>query len=267
MGRVMANIPKKAEERIKAGIKTFAKVIETAKARDVNESDTVTIITDMLSTICGYDKYTEITSEYAIRGTYCDLAIKTDDKPTFLIEVKAINIPLKEPHLRQAVNYAATEGIEWVMLTNGDHWQAHRVIFGKPIKTEVAFDFSFSDTAKLPLLIDFFFLISKEGVSKSAIATFHEECQLTSKYMVAAALMTEPVVSTVRRQLVAAGKGVKITDEQILNTLQNLVLKRDVLEGDDAVKAKRRMATSARPKKKPEQAVPTEAKVAQETTG
>ena len=263
----MANIPKKAEERIKAGIKTFAKVIETAKARDVNESDTVTIITDMLSTICGYDKYTEITSEYAIRGTYCDLAIKTDDKPTFLIEVKAINIPLKEPHLRQAVNYAATEGIEWVMLTNGDHWQAHRVIFGKPIKTEVAFDFSFSDTAKLPLLIDFFFLISKEGVSKSAIATFHEECQLTSKYMVAAALMTEPVVSTVRRQLVAAGKGVKITDEQILNTLQNLVLKRDVLEGDGAVKAKRRMATSARPKKKPEQAVPTEARAAQETTG
>jgi len=70
----MANIPKKAEERIKAGIKTFAKVIEAAKARDVNESDTVTIITDMLSTICGYDKYTEITSEYAIRGTYCDLA-------------------------------------------------------------------------------------------------------------------------------------------------------------------------------------------------
>lgn len=176
----MANIPKKAEERIKAGIKTFAKVIEAAKARDVNESDTVTIITDMLSTICGYDKYTEITSEYAIRGTYCDLAIKAgDDKPTFLIEVKAINIPLKEPHLRQAINYAATEGIEWVMLTNGDHWQAHRVIFGKPIKTEVAFDFSFSDTTKLPLLTEFFFLISKEGVSKSAIATFHEECQLT----------------------------------------------------------------------------------------
>jgi hypothetical protein len=251
----MATIPKRAEERIKTGIKTFAKVLEAAKARDVNESDTVTIIADMLSAICGYDKYTEITSEYAIRGTYCDLAIKAgDDKPTFLIEVKAINIPLKEPHLRQAINYAATEGIEWVMLTNGDHWQAHRVIFGKPVKTEVAFDFSFSDTTKLPLLIEFFFLISKEGVSKSAIATFHEECQLTSKYMVAAALMTEPVLAAVRRQLTAAGKSVKITDDQILSTLQNLVLKREVLEGDDALKAKRRVAAANRPKKKLEQA-------------
>ncbi|MBU2538119.1 MAG: type I restriction enzyme HsdR N-terminal domain-containing protein [Proteobacteria bacterium] len=261
----MATIPKRAEDRIKTGIKAFSKVIEGAKARDVNESDTVTIVVDMLSTICGYDKYTEITSEYVIRGTYCDLAIKAgDDKPTFLIEVKAINIPLKEAHLRQAINYAANEGIEWVMLTNGDHWQAHRVIFGKPIKTEVAFDFSFSDTAKLPMLTDFFFLISKEGVSKSAIATFHEECQLTSKHMVAAALMTEPVVGAVRRQLVAVGKGVKITDDQILSTLQNLVLKRDVLEGEEAVKAKRRMTAANRPKKKSGQGA--EVKCVPETT-
>ncbi len=247
----MANIPKRVDDRIKTGVKAFAKVIEGAKARDVNESDTVTIVVDMLSTICGYDKYTEITSEYVIRGTYCDLAIKGgDDKPTFLIEVKAINIPLKEGHMRQALGYAASEGIEWVLLTNGDHWQAHRVIFGKPIKTEVAFDFSFSDTAKLPMLTEFFFLISKEGVSKSAIATFHEECQLTSKHMVAAVLMTEPVVAAIRRQLMGVGKGVKITEEQILSTLQNLVLKRDVLEGDDAGKAKRRLASANRQKKK-----------------
>lgn len=248
----MAAIPKRAEERIRAGIKTFAKVIEGAKARDVNESDTVTIVVDMLSTICGYDKYAEITSEYVIRGTYCDLAIKMDDKPTFLIEVKAINIPLKEAHLRQAIGYAASEGIEWVMLTNGDHWQAHRVIFGKPIKTEVAFDFSFSDVAKLPTLTDFFFLISKEGVSKSAIAAFHEECQLTGKHMVAAALLTDPVVAAIRRQLLAAGKGVRITEEQIFATLQNLVLKRDVLEGDEAAKCKRRLAAANRPKKRAE---------------
>lgn len=247
----MAVIPKKAEERIKSGIKAFAKIVENAKARDVNESDTVTIVTDILATICGYDKYTEITSEYAIRGTFCDLAIKTgDDKPTFLIEVKAINLPLKEAHLRQAISYAAGEGIEWVMLTNGDHWQAHRVIFGKPIKTEIAFDFSFSDTAKLPMLTDFFFLISKEGVSKSAIAAFHEECQLTSKYMVAAAIMTEPVVTAVRRQLMAVGKGVKVSNDQILDTLQNLVCKRDVLEGEEAAKAKRRLVAATNRQKK-----------------
>lgn len=79
--------------------------------------------------------------------------------------------------------------------------------------------------------------------------------------------MTEPVVGAVRRQLMAAGKGVKITDEQILATLQNLVLKRDVMEGEDATKAKRRMAAANRPKKKSEQMVPSEAKPTLETQG
>ena len=130
----MARIPKKAEKRIRNGIKKYRNVFKRAKDRDVNESDTVTIITDVLSDICSYDKYSEITREYAIRNTFCDLAIKIDDKVAFLIEVKAIGIALKENHLRQAIQYAATEGIEWVILTNGDKWQAHRVLFEKPVK-------------------------------------------------------------------------------------------------------------------------------------
>ena len=43
------------------------------KARDVNESDTVIIITDMFYYVFGYDKYSDLTGEVAIRGTYCDL--------------------------------------------------------------------------------------------------------------------------------------------------------------------------------------------------
>ncbi|MEJ2031655.1 MAG: hypothetical protein P8Y63_01130 [Deltaproteobacteria bacterium] len=36
---------------------------------------TVTLFTDMLAEIYGYDKYPEITSEYVIRSTYCVLAV------------------------------------------------------------------------------------------------------------------------------------------------------------------------------------------------
>ena len=38
----------------------------------------------MLADIFGYDKYSEITSEHAIRGTYCDLATKIDGIPESL---------------------------------------------------------------------------------------------------------------------------------------------------------------------------------------
>lgn len=75
----MASIPKKVNERLVAGIKKYQPILAAAKARDVGEADTVTIIKDMLSDIFGYDKYSDLTSEYAIRGTYCDLATKIDD--------------------------------------------------------------------------------------------------------------------------------------------------------------------------------------------
>jgi hypothetical protein len=70
-------------------------------------------IGDMLADVFGYDKYFEVTSEYAIRGTYCDLAIKLDGKLTTLIEVKAVGIDLKEQHIKQAVDYAANQGVDW----------------------------------------------------------------------------------------------------------------------------------------------------------
>ena len=139
----MAIIPKKVSERISAGVKKFQPILSSAKARDVGESDTVTIITDMLSEVFGYDKYSEITSEYAIRGTYCDLAIKLDGSLQTLIEVKAIGLELKDAHVKQAVDYAANQGVDWVMLTNGITWRVYHVIFAKPIAHELVIDIDF----------------------------------------------------------------------------------------------------------------------------
>lgn len=64
----MANIPSKVESRLQNGLKRFQPVLTSAKSRDVNESDTVIIVTDILQEVFGYDKYSEITSEHAIRG-------------------------------------------------------------------------------------------------------------------------------------------------------------------------------------------------------
>ncbi len=103
----MANIPAKVSVRLTAGLKKFQPILARAKSRDVNESDTVILITDTLSEVFGYDKYSQITSEQAIRGTYCDLAVKLDSKITVLIEAKAIGHELKDHHVKQAVDYAA----------------------------------------------------------------------------------------------------------------------------------------------------------------
>ncbi|MBL8751421.1 MAG: type I restriction enzyme HsdR N-terminal domain-containing protein, partial [Planctomycetes bacterium] len=100
-------------------LKRFAPILTAQRDRDVSESDTVTIVEDLLSDLFGFDKYAEVTSEFAIRSTYCDLAIKIENKLRLLIEVKAIGITLNEKHVKQVVDYAANQGLDWVVLTNG----------------------------------------------------------------------------------------------------------------------------------------------------
>ena len=80
----MVAIPKKVSERFIKKTNKFQKVLKNASDRDVNEADTVTIISDILYEVFGFDKYSEITSEFAIRGTYCDLAVKIKDDVKYL---------------------------------------------------------------------------------------------------------------------------------------------------------------------------------------
>ncbi|MFH2056545.1 MAG: hypothetical protein ABIJ61_11350 [bacterium] len=95
----MSAIPKKVADRYRSAVPKFQKILGVARDRDVNEADTVSIIQDMLAEVFGFDKYTEITSEYAIRGTYCDLAVKIDGTVQYLIEVKSIGLELRDSHI------------------------------------------------------------------------------------------------------------------------------------------------------------------------
>src|SRR5215216_7355482 len=169
----MPTIATKVKDRLTTGIKRFMPILSSAKTRDVNESDTVTIVTDMLSEIFGFDKYSEITSEYVIRGTYVDLAIKIDGKLELLIEVKAIGLDLKDAYVKQSIDYAANQGIEWVVLTNGGKWQIYKVTFGKPVGQELVIDIDFMNVnPKSTVDLDNLYLLTKEGIGRSVLGDY-----------------------------------------------------------------------------------------------
>ena len=65
----MSNIPAVIIKRLATSVPKFKKILAKSKERDVNESDTVTIIIDMLEEVFGFDKYSDITREYGIQGT------------------------------------------------------------------------------------------------------------------------------------------------------------------------------------------------------
>jgi len=239
-------IPKKVVERIQSRIKTFQSVLEAQKARDVSEADTVTIVKDILSDIFGYDKYAELTSEHAIRGTFCDLAVKIDNKLAFLIEVKAIGLELKDSHVKQAVDYATNQGCEWVVLTNGIDWRLYHVLFKKPIdKQEIA---SFNLLTINPRSngdLEKLFLLTREGLAKSALAEYRDRKDATSRFMLAAIVLhSEAVQSTIRRE-VRRVSDLLVDSEIIERMLRDEVLKRETIEGEQAEAAARRVTRSS----------------------
>lgn len=239
-------IPKRVAERISGSLKRYQGILESQKSRDISEADTVTVVKDILSEVFGYDKYAELTSEHSIRGTYCDLAIKIDNKLSFLIEVKAIGIELKDNHVKQAVDYASNQGCEWVVLTNGIVWQLYRVLFKKPIdKQEVAKFNLLEVSAKSEADMDKLYLLTREGFCKSALEEYRDRQDATSRFMLAAILLnSEPVQATIRREIRRISE-ILVEPEVIDRILRDEVIKRETIEGEQAEAAARKVARGA----------------------
>lgn len=225
-----------------SGMKQMRPIIEQQRARDVSEADTVTLVKDLLAEVFGYDKYADLTSEHAIRGTYCDLAIRIDDKLAKLVEVKAIGISLEDRHVKQAIDYAANQGVEWVVLTNGIIWRLYHVLFAKPIDKQLIGEVDLTtidckDEAQQEVL----FLFTKEGFKRGAQAEMRDRKDATSRYVLSALILNnESVLNSIRRELRRVVE-VNVDEQDIAHVLRDQVIKRDALEGPEADEALRRV--------------------------
>lgn len=237
----MAVLPKRVLERLKNLVK-FQSVLKTAKDKDINETDTVHIVKDILSDVFGYDKYLEITSEFAIKNTYCDLAIKINEKVQFLIEAKAIGKELKEAHLKQVTDYGAHHGTNWIILTNGLSWQLHRLNFTQPISTELICSLQFDSlNLKKDDDLERLFVFSREGLDKNAREEYHEKTQFCNKFVLGTILQEETVLNTIRKELKKLAPEIRVEIPEIHEMLKNEVIKREIIEDEEALKAQQKV--------------------------
>ena len=232
------------DSRLIAGVQKFQPILCRAKLAGKNESDTVTIIVDMLSEVFGFDKYEQITSELQIKRTFCDLAIKIDGKVCLLIECKAVGVDLKEDHVSQATGYAANYGIDYVALTNGISWSVYRVLFEKPVEIVLVCSFDFCDlSANRPddlmplrcLCVEAF-----QGGENKLLDQAYSQHSVLNKYIVGQLLLNDWMIQTIRRSLERHFPKVKISDDDVRRVLHDDVLRREIVEGDraeDAAKA------------------------------
>jgi len=247
------NIPKRVNERIRGSLKKYRTVLGAAKAAGRGESDTATIVTDLLAEMFGYDKYAEISAEYQIRGTYCDLAVKIEERVAYLIEVKAVDHDLRDRDLRQSTDYAAKEGVEWVVLTNGVEWKVHKMSFQQPVSSEEVFCMNLLED-ETDIVVERVFVLSREGISKSVLEEYHAERQAADRHVVAAAIAGEAVLTALRRELKRLFPGVRIEMADVERVIATQVFKRDIVENERYSVARKRVAKCARRrvKKKPQ---------------
>ena len=248
----MAKIPKKISNRFIKQVGKFKRILKEARDRDINESDTVKIVSDILCEVFGFDKYKEITREYAIRQTYCDLAVKFGGEIKYLIEVKSINTYLKESHLRQVVNYSLNEGIQWAVLTNGIIWEIYNISVKKKVEYNKLFEIDFLSINPRKIADqELLFLLTKRGIHKDAIADYHDRIKIVNPYVISSILINNSSLKLMRKELRRLTPKLRIDIEEIATILKNDVLKRNVFEGDEAIKAQKQYKKLLTKKSKP----------------
>jgi|TARA_X000000950_G_scaffold141440_1_gene175549 hypothetical protein len=260
----MSKVPAKTLARLKDEVPRYQRVLTDARSRDINEADTVVIVMDMLERVFGMDKYADITREYAIKGTYVDLAVKIEGRLEYLIEVKAIGLDLRDNHLHQAVTYAAKEGVRWVVLTNGLEWQIHRVFVDQQVTSDEVVSFNFTDLSMRKASdIDALFLLCKRGLAKDLMQDFFEKQQACNKFVIGALLRSDEVANLLRRTLRKMTPGIQVSTDEIVEVISESVLKREIIESEaglSAEKAVKRFANrDARKKAKETHAQPSAA--------
>jgi predicted type IV restriction endonuclease len=233
-------VPSKLSSRLATGIKKLQPILALQQSRDVNEADTAVIVTEILSEVFGYDKFTEITSEHEVHKAYCDKAIRVDGQLMLLVEVKAIGAELKDQHVRQVTDYAAKQGVDWVVLTNAIHWRVYKMLFSKPVDFELVFDFNFCELdPKSEEHIELLSLLARESWHKDKLDVYEAKRQVLGKFSLAAVILSEPVLKVVRRTVRNLSPGIMVHTSQIADALRDEVLKREVLEGDKADAARK----------------------------
>lgn len=218
-----------ALDRVKGTLKKSQKALSDLVQRDVNEADTRLFVTDILCDALGYDKYTELSTEYRVKTEFADYGLRLDGDLVAFLEVKRVNTKLGTKHLRQVQSYAVNEGIEWLILTNGSQWQVYHLSGGLPIITDLAIEIDLlGDSSPLQKASALFYL-TKESFKKGKISELWQAKRATSPKSLTKVLLSDNVVAAVKKELKKT-TGYILASDEIMRLVRDTCLKMDCME-------------------------------------
>lgn len=217
------------KERVKAGIRRFSKPVADLADRDANEGDTRLLVTDFLCEVLGFDKYSDLTTEYQVKGEFADYGIRIDKELVAFIETKRVNTKLGPKHLRQIQMYAVNEGVEWLILTNGNDWQVYHLTFSQPVVVEPVLEVSLLGEDTGAQKANKLFYLTRESLKRRQINELWKAKQATSPRSLAEILLTETVITALRRELWRK-RGHRVEADEVVKLLRETVLRPECLQ-------------------------------------
>jgi hypothetical protein len=193
-GRDMPKWEAEARARVRAAIRRFARPLSDLIARDANEGDTRLLVTDFLCEGLGYDKYEDLTTEYQVKGEFADYGVRIAKQLVAFIEVKRCTTKLNVRHLRQVEMYAVNEGVEWMILTNGQVWQVWHLTAGLPVQLDMALEVDVLGDGGPTQKADTLFYLSKEAFKRHLIDDLRQVKAATSAKSLGAVILSDTIV-------------------------------------------------------------------------
>lgn len=212
------------ERQIKAlekQLRDYKKKYLNKNTSGLDEASTRIMVNDFLIDVLGYVPFEEVKTEYRIKSSYADYVIQIDGDNHFVVEVKSISQQIKSSHLKQASDYAANEGIEWVLLTNGQTFALYKVKVDGRVSTKKVFEHDLKEGKTKDIANDFIYLL-KRSVVKNELDHYWRRFLVLDPTVLSQVLYYKDVALAIRRVIRAKSK-MRFSDEEILDALYEVI--------------------------------------------
>lgn len=119
-----------ALDDLRGVIEKLQKTIETHRGYlSKHETRTRQVLIDPLLRELGWDVSdpAAVQLEYRVEQQWADYVLMSDGHPVAVIEAKRLGRGLEDDEIMQVLNYANRDGIDYMIVTDGDHWEMYKV--------------------------------------------------------------------------------------------------------------------------------------------
>jgi hypothetical protein len=183
---------------LRTEIRNFSRSLTDLIASGADEDKTRYLVTEFLREGLGFDVYEDLTVEGESAAAH---GVRVDRQLVAFIEVKRCTQKLNMRHLCEVQMYAVNEGVEWIILTNGQVWQAYHLTGGLPIIIDRVLEVDLLGDGSAGQKADGLFYLSKEALRRRLLDDLWKTKAATTPRSLSEILLSDALLDALRKEL------------------------------------------------------------------